>query len=176
MSIAVVMGSNSDLAVMEPAIDVLREFAVPSFVRVVSAHRDPRGMLEFAAAARADGAEIIIAGAGGAAYLPGMIAAATTLPVNGVPVGRPHLDGLDSLLSIAQMPAGVPVVTIAIDGSHNGSLLAIRILALGDPTLAAAIEAHRESLRDEVASRNTGVQALLAARDHKTTSATDQED
>src|SRR5580693_6046129 len=135
--VAVVMGSSSDLAVMRDAVDVLVRFDVPHEVRVVSAHRTPDDMIAFGHAAAARGLRVIIAGAGGAAHLPGMLSSVTTLPVIGVPVALAHLDGLDSLLSIVQMPRGVPVATMAVNGSRNAGLLAVRILAGGDPVLTA---------------------------------------
>jgi 5-(carboxyamino)imidazole ribonucleotide mutase len=135
--VAVVMGSSSDLPVMQDAVDVLTQFAVPHEVRVVSAHRTPDDMIAFGHAAAARGLKVIIAGAGGAAHLPGMLSSVTTLPVIGVPVALSHLDGLDSLLSIVQMPRGVPVATMAVNGSRNGGLPAVRILAVGDGALTA---------------------------------------
>ena len=150
MTVAVVMGSDSDLEVMNAAVEVLDRFGVPRIVRCISAHRDPHGMLEFASSAESQGIEVIIAGAGGAAHLPGMIASATELPVIGVPVGRAGLGGLDALLSIVQMPSGIPVATMAIDGAANAGLLAIRILAVGDPSLRAALREHSIDLVDAV--------------------------
>lgn len=150
MTVAVVMGSDSDLEVMNAAVEILDRFGVPRLVRCISAHRDPHGMLEFASTAESEGITVIIAGAGGAAHLPGMIASATELPVIGVPVGRPGLDGMDALLSIAQMPSGIPVATMAIDGAANAGLLAIRILAVSDPTLRAALREHSMTLVDAV--------------------------
>lgn len=164
MRVAVVMGSSSDLPVMRPAIDTLDRFAVPRHVEVVSAHRDPDAMLSFAHAAEEAGHEVIIAGAGGAAHLPGMIAAATTLPVIGVPVPRPHLDGLDSLLSIVQMPDGIPVATVAIGGAANAALLAIRVLAVGDPRLRVALGSHQADMRQQVAVRDQEVQHQVGGR------------
>jgi 5-(carboxyamino)imidazole ribonucleotide mutase len=134
------MGSSSDLAVMQDAVDVLTQFGVPHEVRVVSAHRTPDDMIAFGHAAAGRGLEVLIAGAGGAAHLPGMLSSVTTLPVIGVPVALSHLDGLDSLLSIVQMPRGVPVATMAVNGSRNAGLLAVRILALGDRTLTTRME------------------------------------
>lgn len=142
--VAVVMGSDSDLDTMRPAADTLTELGIPHEVRVVSAHRTPFDMVEFGRTAAERGLRVIIAAAGGAAHLPGMLAACTTLPVIGVPVGRPPLDGLDALLSIVQMPTGVPVGTMAIGGSANAALLAARILALGDDELARRVGEHRE--------------------------------
>jgi len=165
MTVAVIMGSDSDLPVMKPAIDTLQALDIPVIVQVVSAHRDPEGMLDFATQAQNLGVTIIIAGAGGAAHLPGMVAAATTLPVIGVPVSRPVLDGLDSLLSIVQMPAGIPVATMAIDGAENAALLAARILALTDTATAQAVRAHQAALRRAVTTRNDRVQTQIADPD-----------
>ena len=162
MTVAVVMGSSSDLPVMRPAIDTLEAFGITTHVQVVSAHRDPHGMLSFAADAVGRGIEVIIAGAGGAAHLPGMIAAASNLPVIGVPVPRPHLDGLDSLLSIVQMPAGIPVATMAIGGAANAALIAVRILAVGDAGLRAALDDHARQMRDQVGRRDAAVHDELA--------------
>jgi 5-(carboxyamino)imidazole ribonucleotide mutase len=133
--VAIAMGSESDLEKMRPAAEVLDELGVTSELRVLSAHRTPDVMLAFGQAAAAEGLKVIIAGAGGAAHLPGMLAAVTTLPVIGVPVALRNLDGLDSLLSIVQMPKGVPVATVAIDGGRNAGILAARILAVSDPDL-----------------------------------------
>jgi len=127
--VGVVMGSDSDLPVMRPAADVLDEFGIATEVRVVSAHRTPHDMIAYGSGAAARGLRVIVAGAGGASHLPGMLAAVTVLPVIGVPVSLKNLDGLDSLLSIVQMPRGVPVATVAIDGGLNAGLLAARILA-----------------------------------------------
>jgi 5-(carboxyamino)imidazole ribonucleotide mutase len=159
MTVAVVMGSDSDLEVMATAVEVLDRFGVARSVRCVSAHRDPTGMLAFAAEAADAGYRVVIAGAGGAAHLPGMIAAATELPVIGVPVGRPTLTGLDALLSIAQMPAGIPVATMAVDGAANAALLAIRILALSDPDLRLHLRDHTAELRNAVAEKDRVVAA-----------------
>lgn len=154
MSVAVVMGSDSDLSAMQGAIDILNRFGVAHIVRCISAHRDPHGMLEFASQAASNGIDVIIAGAGGAAHLPGMIASATELPVIGVPVRRPAFDGLDALLSIVQMPAGIPVATMAVDGSVNAALFAIRILARGDEELRASLSVEGGKLRESVALKN----------------------
>ena len=132
------MGSDSDYVVMGAAAEALAEFDVPHEVRVVSAHRTPLGMAEYAQQAAGRGLQVIIAGAGGAAHLPGMVASLTTLPVIGVPVPLKHLDGLDSLLSIVQMPAGVPVATVSIGGARNAGLLAVRILAAADAAAGRA--------------------------------------
>jgi 5-(carboxyamino)imidazole ribonucleotide mutase len=134
-TVGVIMGSDSDWPVMSAAAEALAEFDVPCEVGVYSAHRTPRRMLDYATGAVDRGLKVIIAGAGGAAHLPGMVAAATPLPVIGVPVPLARLDGLDSLLSIVQMPAGVPVATVAVGGARNAGLLAVRILAAGDPEL-----------------------------------------
>jgi 5-(carboxyamino)imidazole ribonucleotide mutase len=138
--VGVVMGSDSDLDTMSPAADVLAELGVAHELRVVSAHRTPDDMLAYAGEAATRGLQVIIAGAGGAAHLPGMIASATPLPVIGVPVPLRHLDGLDSLLSIVQMPAGVPVATVAIGAARNAGLLAARILGTADPGVREAVE------------------------------------
>jgi 5-(carboxyamino)imidazole ribonucleotide mutase len=131
---------------MKDAIEVLERFGLPHEVRVVSAHRTPDDMLAFGHAAAARGLRVIIAGAGGAAHLPGMLSSVTTLPVIGVPVALAHLDGLDSLLSIVQMPRGVPVATMAVNGSRNAGLLAVRILAGGDPVLTARMREYQEEI------------------------------
>ncbi len=138
--VAIAMGSESDLEKMRPAAEVLTELGVASELRILSAHRTPDVMLDFGRRAADEGFQVIIAGAGGAAHLPGMLAAVTTLPVIGVPVALRHLDGLDSLLSIVQMPKGVPVATVAIDNSRNAGILAARILAITDPALRARVE------------------------------------
>jgi 5-(carboxyamino)imidazole ribonucleotide mutase len=142
--VVVAMGSESDLEKMRPAAEVLTELGVASELRVLSAHRTPDVMLAFGREAAVEGVQVIIAGAGGAAHLPGMLAAVTTLPVIGVPVSLKNLDGLDSLLSIVQMPKGVPVATVAIDGGRNAGILAARILALGDPDLRERVGAAME--------------------------------
>ncbi len=139
--VAIAMGSESDLDTMTPASEALAELGVPAEMRILSAHRTPDAMLAFGRQAAADGFRVIIAGAGGAAHLPGMLAAVTPLPVIGVPVALRHLDGVDSLLSIVQMPKGVPVATVAIDGARNAGILAARILATSDPELRARLEA-----------------------------------
>ena len=162
--VAVVMGSDSDLAVMSPAIDVLRELGVRCDPGVVSAHRSPERMIEWARTARDRGIRVVIAGAGGAAHLPGMLAAMTTLPVIGVPVARHRLDGLDSLLSIVQMPDGIPVATVAIDGGRNAGLLAARILALTDTELNTRLERFRDSLAERAVDADARVRgAYLVA-------------
>ncbi len=155
--VAVVMGSSSDLSVMQGALDVLTRFDVAHEVKVVSAHRTPDDMLAFAHGARHHGLSVIIAGAGGAAHLPGMIASATELPVIGVPVALATMDGLDSLLSIVQMPRGVPVATVAVNGAANAGLLAVRILGLADPRLAQAMTAYQADLAEQARSQNAEV-------------------
>jgi 5-(carboxyamino)imidazole ribonucleotide mutase len=155
--VVVVMGSSSDLPVMQGAVDVLGEFGVAHEVRVVSAHRTPRDMLAFGSEAAARGLRVLIAGAGGAAHLPGMLASVTTLPVIGVPVALSQLDGLDSLLSIVQMPKGVPVATMAVNGARNGGLLAVRILALGDADLTARMESFQEQIASDARGQDAAV-------------------
>ncbi len=161
--VGIVMGSDSDWPVMEPAAQALEEFGVPYEAHVVSAHRTPRRMLDYAETAAGRGLRVIIAGAGGAAHLPGMVAAATPLPVIGVPRSLSRLDGMDSLLSIVQMPAGVPVATVSIDGGRNAGLLAVRILAASDPGLRAAVERFQADLADQVAARDLTLQERLAS-------------
>lgn len=153
--IAVVMGSDSDLPTMQDAIDVLRDFVIPAEVRILSAHRTPGDMAAYAESAHLRGLKVIIAGAGGAAHLPGMIAAYTPLPVIGVPVQSKALNGLDSLLSIVQMPKGVPVATVAIGGAANAGLLAVQILAAHNSALLEQIIAYKNGLADMVRAKNT---------------------
>ena len=145
--VGVVMGSDSDLPVMQSAVDVLGELGVPHEVRVTSAHRTPEEMIEYGKDAAVRGIKVIIAGAGGAAHLPGMLASVTILPVIGVPVRTSALSGMDSLLSIVQMPRGVPVATVAVDNATNAGLLAARILALGDPALAARVQERTDEMK-----------------------------
>ena len=154
--VAIAMGSESDLEKMRAAADVLDELGVASELRILSAHRTPDVMLAFGQAAADEGFKVIIAGAGGAAHLPGMLAAVTTLPVIGVPVALRNLDGLDSLLSIVQMPKGVPVATVAIDGGRNAGILAARILAVSDP-----------ELRERLATSMREMSAVARASDEK---------
>ncbi len=156
--VGVIMGSDSDWSVMADAADALAEFDVLYEVGVVSAHRTPRRMLDYARGAADRGIEVIIAGAGGAAHLPGMVASATPLPVIGVPVPLAWLDGLDSLLSIAQMPAGVPVATVSIGGARNAGLLAVRILAVSDPALRGRIVAFQDQLAESVLAKDAALQ------------------
>ncbi len=152
--VGIIMGSDSDLATMQGAIDVCREFDIPYEARIVSAHRTPLDMAEYGMTAHQRGIRVIIAGAGGAAHLPGMIAAHSPLPVIGVPVPSKALNGLDSLLSIVQMPAGVPVATVAIGGGRNAGLLAVQILASADPQLLARMLAYKERLAAESRAKN----------------------
>jgi 5-(carboxyamino)imidazole ribonucleotide mutase len=152
--VAIIMGSSSDHDVMLPAADVLQRFGVPYEIRVVSAHRTPEDMVAYARDAAGRGLKVLIAGAGGAAHLPGMVAAMTTLPVIGVPVSLARLDGLDSLLSIVQMPRGVPVATVAVNGAANAGLLALRMLAIADPTLTSALSAYRDEIADQARNQD----------------------
>jgi 5-(carboxyamino)imidazole ribonucleotide mutase len=148
--VAIAMGSESDLELMRPAAEALTELGVTSELRILSAHRTPDEMIAFGREAAGAGFKVIIAGAGGAAHLPGMLASVTTLPVIGVPRALGNLDGLDSLLSIVQMPKGVPVATVAIDGARNAGLLAARILATSDPDLQARVEKMQAEMSDAV--------------------------
>ncbi|MDK2869042.1 MAG: 5-(carboxyamino)imidazole ribonucleotide mutase [Pyrococcus sp.] len=148
--VGIIMGSDSDLPVMKEAAKVLEEFGVDYEITIVSAHRTPERMYEYAKTARERGIEVIIAGAGGAAHLPGMTASITTLPVIGVPVKSKALNGLDSLLSIVQMPAGVPVATVAINNAKNAALLALRILSIKYPEIAEKLERYKEEMRKTV--------------------------
>lgn len=159
--VAVVMGSDSDWTVMSSAANVLKDFGIPFEVEVLSAHRTPEKMIAFGKAAAGRGLKVIIAGAGGAAHLPGMLASVTPLPVVGVPVPLAKLDGMDSLLSIVQMPAGVPVATVSIGGATNAALLAVKILATSNPELLAAVEAYASSLADLVEEKNTALKSQL---------------
>jgi 5-(carboxyamino)imidazole ribonucleotide mutase len=152
------MGSDSDWSVMSGAADVLAEFDVPFEAHVVSAHRMPLDMASYAQEAAGRGIKVIIAGAGGAAHLPGMVASLTTLPVIGVPVPLKYLDGMDSLLSIVQMPAGVPVATVSIAGARNAGLLAVRILATSDPELAQRMAVFQDTLRETARLKDTALQ------------------
>jgi len=155
--VGVIMGSDSDLTVMQAAVDAVAEFAVPHEVRVVSAHRTPDVMTEYARTAAERGLRVIIAGAGGAAHLPGMVASMTPLPVIGVPVALAHLDGLDSMLSIVQMPAGVPVATVAVGNARNAGLLAVRILAASDDGLRERMARFQQELADAVREKDATV-------------------
>ena len=161
--VGVVMGSDSDLPTLQAAVEVLTTFAVAHEVRVLSAHRTPLAMVDYACAAADRGLQVLIAGAGGAAHLPGMVAALTPLPVIGVPVTSRALSGLDSLLSIVQMPAGIPVATVAIGNAGNAGLLAVQILATADPALAEALAAYRAELHGQVRAKDTRLLQLGSA-------------
>ena len=155
--VGLIMGSDTDWSVMEAAAHALAEFDVPFEVGVISAHRTPDRMLDYARTAAGRGIEVIIAGAGGAAHLPGMVASATALPVIGVPVPLAKLDGLDSLLSIVQMPAGVPVATVSVGGARNAGLLAVRILAAGDETLRTKMAKFQADLAQLVLDKDAAL-------------------
>ncbi len=169
--VGIVMGSDSDWPVMQAAADALAEFDVPVEVDVVSAHRQPDKMIDYGRTAAARGLRVIIAGAGGAAHLPGMLASVTTLPVVGVPVPLAHLDGLDSLLSIVQMPAGVPVATVSVGGARNAGLLAVRILASGSDEdaarLKAAMSVFQDGLREQADAKGERLRATSGTGQRK---------
>lgn len=158
--IAVVMGSDSDLPTMQAAIAVCAEFNIPCEVAIVSAHRTPQRMVAFAQQAHLRGLKVIIAGAGGAAHLPGMVAALTPLPVIGVPVASRHLQGVDSLYSIVQMPSGIPVATVAIGNAQNAGLLAVQILAAHQPELLEKVQDYRLSLANSVLEKQAQLEQL----------------
>lgn len=160
--VAVVMGSDSDWRIMEAAHTELKSWGIEVEVEVLSAHRTPENMLDWAKAAANSGFGVIIAGAGGAAHLPGMIASATSLPVIGVPISLSQLDGMDSLLSIVQMPAGVPVATVSIDGGKNAALLALRMLGISDLVIRENMNRYREDLKISVAEKNKNLKARLS--------------
>ncbi len=151
--VGVIMGSDSDLRVMTAAADILKSLAVPYEIDIVSAHRTPTRLVEYASSAVERGLDVIIAGAGGAAHLPGMVASLTVLPVIGVPVNATALDGHDSLLSIVQMPAGVPVATVAIDNATNAGLLAAQIVATADPELRNRLQAYKDNMAQKVIAK-----------------------
>ena len=157
--VIVVMGSDSDLPVVEKGIEVLKEYGVPFEVRVLSAHRTPRAASELALSARDSGAGVIIAAAGKAAHLAGAMAANTTLPVIGLPVKSSTLDGLDALLSTVQMPTGIPVATVAIDGAANAALLAVQILSVSEPELAAALDGARAAGAEKILKKDAEISA-----------------
>ncbi|MCX8164607.1 MAG: 5-(carboxyamino)imidazole ribonucleotide mutase [Aquificaceae bacterium] len=159
--VGIIMGSLSDWEWLKPAYEILREFEVPCEIRVVSAHRTPDIMYEYAKTARDRGLEVIIAGAGGSAHLPGMTASITTLPVIGVPVPSKHLNGVDSLYSIVQMPAGIPVATVGIGNGTNAGLLAVRILSIKYPELAQRLKLYEENLRKKVEAMNAELKNQL---------------
>jgi 5-(carboxyamino)imidazole ribonucleotide mutase len=152
--VGILMGSDSDWPVMKAAADALAEFGIGSEARVISAHRDPHGLEEYVSGAGARGLKVIIAGAGGAAHLPGVTAAFTTLPVIGVPILGKSFDGFDSLLSIVQMPPGVPVAAVAVNGARNAGILAVQILAVGDARLQAELPRFKVRLREESRAKN----------------------
>lgn len=162
--VGIAMGSQSDWPVMEAAADILAEFDVPFEARVLSAHRTPEAMTAYAEEAAARGIKVIIAGAGGAAHLPGMIAASTPLPVIGVPVPTKNLKGMDSLLSIVQMPGGVPVATVAIGGAKNAGLLAVQILGVSDPVLQESMVTYKTSLKSLVRDMDQAVSGMAAQK------------
>jgi len=164
--VAVIMGSDSDWPVMQAAGEALTEFGLPFEVGVVSAHRTPQRMLDYARNAADRGLQVIIAGAGGAAHLPGMVASATPLPVIGVPVPLKYLDGMDSLLSIVQMPAGVPVATVSVGGARNAGLLAVRILAAADEGLRQRMVQFQAELEQSVLAKDRALRATLAVTNH----------
>lgn len=159
--VGVIMGSDSDFSVMSDAVQVLREFGIAHEVQVVSAHRTPDKMVAYAREAAGRGLKVIIAGAGGAAHLPGMVASMTTLPVIGVPVPLAKLDGLDSLLSIVQMPGGIPVATVSIGGAKNAGLLAVRMLGAHDEHLTQALDTYASDLEAQVDAKNAALQQRL---------------
>ncbi|MDU0294454.1 5-(carboxyamino)imidazole ribonucleotide mutase [Saccharothrix longispora] len=161
--VGVIMGSDSDWPVMGAAAEALAEFGVTYEVGVYSAHRTPQRMLDYATSAASRGLRVIIAGAGGAAHLPGMVASATVLPVIGVPVPLKYLDGMDSLLSIVQMPAGVPVATVSVGGARNAGLLAVRVLAASDPVLRERMAEFQASLSDLVLEKDAALRARAGA-------------
>lgn len=169
MSVGIIMGSDSDLPVMQESAKILEEFGVPYEITVVSAHRTPDALFAYAKKAQSRGLQIIIAGAGGSAHLPGMIASMTVLPVIGVPIKTKSMEGLDSLLSIAQMPPGVPVATVAVNGAKNAGLLAIQILSLGDKKLAVKITDYKNNMEKEVKGKakkllEQGYKSYLSAK------------
>jgi 5-(carboxyamino)imidazole ribonucleotide mutase len=161
VQVGVIMGSDSDWPVMKAAADALAEFDVAYEVSVVSAHRTPKRMIDYAESAASRGLRVIIAGAGGAAHLPGMVASATVLPVIGVPVPLKYLDGMDSLLSIVQMPAGIPVATVSVAGARNAGLLAVRILAASDPSLQERVARFQAELEQLVLDKDAALQKSL---------------
>jgi len=159
--IAIIMGSDSDIHIMKDAVEVIESFGVTFHIEVVSAHRTPQGMISFAKKAAENGFKVIIAGAGGAAHLPGMVASATTLPVIGVPVKLKHLHGLDSLLSIVQMPKGIPVATVAIDNAGNAGLLALRILGIENLKIQKKLRLHQKNMEKKVKTSNKNLKTKL---------------
>ncbi|MGO9344533.1 MAG: 5-(carboxyamino)imidazole ribonucleotide mutase [Acidimicrobiales bacterium] len=159
MTVGIVMGSSSDAEVMDGAVQALKEFDVDVEVRVLSAHRTPDDTIEYARSAVGRGQKVLIAGAGGAAHLAGVLAAATPLPVIGVPIALANLGGLDSLLSMVQMPKGIPVATVAVNGARNAGILAVRILALSDDALAARLDSFRDEIAEQVRTQDQALRA-----------------
>ena len=162
--VAVVMGSDSDLKTLQPAIELLNEFGITNEVRILSAHRTPKRMMDFAQMAESNGFGVIIAGAGGAAHLPGMVASLTTLPVIGVPVKSKALSGIDSMYSILQMPSGIPVATVAIEGGLNAGLLATQILAINNIELKSKLKTYRSKLHDLVKKKDQSIREIGAKK------------
>uniref|UniRef100_A0A7V5XG24 N5-carboxyaminoimidazole ribonucleotide mutase n=1 Tax=Thermodesulfobacterium geofontis TaxID=1295609 RepID=A0A7V5XG24_9BACT len=160
MKVGILMGSDSDLPVMKDSAEILEFFEIPYEISILSAHRTPEKALEYAKTAEERGIEVIIAGAGGAAHLPGVIASLTTLPVIGVPIKSNFLDGLDSLLSIVQMPAGIPVATVAINNAKNAALLAVHILSIKYPELKEKLKKYREEMKKKVTEKNEKLQNI----------------
>jgi 5-(carboxyamino)imidazole ribonucleotide mutase len=158
--IGIIMGSDSDLPTMKAAIEICEQFDIAHEVAIVSAHRTPERMVEYAQTAHQRGLKVIIAGAGGAAHLPGMVASLTPLPVVGVPIQTKALQGIDSLYSIVQMPAGIPVATVSIGNATNAGLLAVQILATGDPTLLAQVQLYRDSLKAMVVNKQAKLEEM----------------
>lgn len=153
--VGIIMGSNSDLPVMQEAVEILKQFGIETELSVVSAHRTPELMMDYATTARKRGLKVVIAGAGGAAHLPGMVASVTTLPVIGVPIlSSNSIDGWDSILSILQMPAGVPVATVALNGARNAGVLAVQILGANDPAIARKLDTYKKALKKKVLEMN----------------------
>ena len=159
--VAILMGSDSDLPAVRPAMDLLREYGVPFEAHVMSAHRSPEAVRDFAASARASGFGAVIAAAGKAAHLAGAVAAQTTLPVIGIPIKSSTLDGLDALLSTVQMPSGMPVATVAIDGAANAALLAVQILSVSEESLADKLAAARARMKEQIGEKDSKLQALI---------------
>jgi 5-(carboxyamino)imidazole ribonucleotide mutase len=160
MKVGILMGSDSDLPIMKESAEILEFFEIPYEISIISAHRTPEKALEYAKTAEEKGIEVIIAGAGGAAHLPGVIASLTLVPVIGVPIKSNFLDGLDSLLSIVQMPAGIPVATVAINNAKNAALLAIHILSIKYPELKEKLKKYREEMKNKVIEKNEKLQTL----------------
>ena len=149
------MGSDSDLEILKPAVDILKEFKIKTEINILSAHRTPLEMMEYAKKAESENIKVIIAGAGGAAHLPGMLASLTCIPIIGVPVESKSLKGIDSLLSIVQMPVGIPVATVAINGGENAGLLAIQIISLFDEQIQEKLKKYRSNLHERVINKNS---------------------